>query len=308
MVENFKIKNKKINYEVELYRFIFSVIILLHHSYHVVGKENAIMRAGSLAVEFFFLLSGYLMMNTIEKRNSNDGLIRETIHFVLKKVRGLFPELFLSFSIGFLFVINIQKMDLKMKTMTIFNTLLNDVFMLKMTGLINENQIGGIEILPIVWYVSSMVLSMLFLYPLYAKLGKNRMFRIMMDVLAIIITLYMRGLRNPFGMMGGIYRGNYRCFAELILGTSIYWIKKENYLVNIRCKKILVSILKYSFLLTTIILFALPFGGARKDYLVFVLIYSLLLIVMVNESSNFAEYHRIADWGGAIQCFVVSMS
>ena len=58
------------NGKVELYRFIFSVIILLFHAYladplqpnvNQVGTTLAMFPQGALGVEFFFLLSGFLM-------------------------------------------------------------------------------------------------------------------------------------------------------------------------------------------------------------------------------------------------------
>ena len=53
---------KKRNGKIDLLRFLFAVIVLIYHSRYVVGDEKSLFLGGSFAVEFFFLVSGYLMM------------------------------------------------------------------------------------------------------------------------------------------------------------------------------------------------------------------------------------------------------
>lgn len=63
----------KRNGKIELLRFLFAVIIVLHHSRQLLGDENCLFLGGSLGVEFFFIVSGYLMMSSIEKRKCVRG-------------------------------------------------------------------------------------------------------------------------------------------------------------------------------------------------------------------------------------------
>lgn len=55
------------NGEIDFLRFLFSLIILLRHSSNIVGKEWYPFLGGAFAVEFFFIVSGYLMMASIQK-------------------------------------------------------------------------------------------------------------------------------------------------------------------------------------------------------------------------------------------------
>ena len=55
------------NGEIDFLRFLFSLIILLRHSSNIVGKKWYPFLGGAFAVEFFFLVSGYLMMASIHK-------------------------------------------------------------------------------------------------------------------------------------------------------------------------------------------------------------------------------------------------
>ena len=58
------------NGKIELLRFVFAVIIVIHHSRYIFGDDYSPFLGGSLGVEFFFFVSGYLMMATIAKRNT----------------------------------------------------------------------------------------------------------------------------------------------------------------------------------------------------------------------------------------------
>ena len=51
----------KRNGKIDLLRFLFAVIIVLHHTRYLFGDEHCFFHGGSLAVEFFFIVSGYLM-------------------------------------------------------------------------------------------------------------------------------------------------------------------------------------------------------------------------------------------------------
>ncbi len=55
--------------EIDFCRFVFALVIMLHHSRYVIGYDNSVFIGGSLGVEFFFLVSGYLMMAAVERAN-----------------------------------------------------------------------------------------------------------------------------------------------------------------------------------------------------------------------------------------------
>lgn len=55
------------NLPIDILRLFFAVIIVLHHSRYVLGDENSLFLGGSLAVEFYFFVSGYLLLADVEK-------------------------------------------------------------------------------------------------------------------------------------------------------------------------------------------------------------------------------------------------
>ena len=52
------------NGRIDLLKFLFSICIVLYHSKYLLGDE-LLMPGGNFAVDFFFLCSGYLLMNSI---------------------------------------------------------------------------------------------------------------------------------------------------------------------------------------------------------------------------------------------------
>lgn len=61
--------NKKIhhNLEIDILRFCFSIVVVFHHwSFHG-------FTAGYLAVEFFFIVSGYFFTNSIITKHLSGG-------------------------------------------------------------------------------------------------------------------------------------------------------------------------------------------------------------------------------------------
>ena len=53
---DWKIMRKQHNVTIDFLRFLFSVIVVLHHSRYVLGDDNCYFLGGSLAVEFFFFV------------------------------------------------------------------------------------------------------------------------------------------------------------------------------------------------------------------------------------------------------------
>ena len=78
---NSTIKEK--NHSIEALRFLFMLVICCWHRY---GSEG-LFPHGYLAVEFYFILSGYLLYKSFSKPNS-----LSTIDYTLKKVERFAPE------------------------------------------------------------------------------------------------------------------------------------------------------------------------------------------------------------------------
>ena len=76
------------NINIELWRFIFTILICLLH-FGTKINNTVYFRGGYIAVEFFFILSGYLLMVKVNNNYSDNQL-----DFTLQKIKRLYPHIF----------------------------------------------------------------------------------------------------------------------------------------------------------------------------------------------------------------------
>ncbi len=211
-------KGKRIG-EMEFWRFIFSVIIVFHHSRRLVGNGNALFFNGAYAVEFFFILSGYLLMQSIDRMKNTTGSIgKDTALFIKKKYLSLCPDLFISWILGAAVTIGACGYTFaeagKLLTGGIWEM-----------GLLHMGGLNPAGLNSAVWYLSSMLIAMAILYPILRKY-KNGGRLVLIPLAVVLIFGYLYGefgsLRVPFGWTGFTFRGNLRAIADLGLGVICY--------------------------------------------------------------------------------------
>ena len=217
----------KKNSLIEFMRFIFASIILLFHAgsdagilsnnYHLGRVEVSFFKCGYLGVEFFFVISGLLMaknvFDTLSNNTEDDGLAKETIAILLKKIRSLFPIYLIACVLVSVYFLTIGK-DCLFIIQRIPSLLL-----LQRSGIVEKEYVG------LAWYISSMLLCMAVLYPLLRK-----HYYMFCSVYGPLLGLFLTGyLIHTTGYLGGVsdwigvtYKCNYRAFAELSLGAACY--------------------------------------------------------------------------------------
>lgn len=212
------------NGKIEFLRFIFSFIIVIHHTRYLVGDDQCMFLGGSLAVEFFFIVSGYLMMASIEKKRGqyadSTQLAYETQNFLIKKIRALCPELIIAYVYAFIFVCYAKALSAKEIARLFIDTIF-EFFLIKMSGLYATSLNG------VLWYVSSMLLCMAILYPLIRKFP-DMMKQVVSPLISLLLFGYLCGNfgtpRTPLQWIGFTYKGNVRAMAAICLGVYCYHI------------------------------------------------------------------------------------
>lgn len=237
--------------EIDLFRFVFAFIIVLRHTDALFG-ERLFFEGGAFGVEFFFLVSGYLMMASIDKMNNRPivSLGDETLAYLKRKIASFYPELLLAFGMAFAVQSAAKKLDLIGMIKLACNSFF-EIFLLSHSG------IGGAHIIGPVWYLSTMILVMAILYPLIRKY-QDTMTKIILPLLAIFILAFIVKNYNHFRTPGKWifwgYKGFFRGAGELCLGTVLYWAAQ--WLKTFRFKplmKVLLSLIKWVCWLVVII-------------------------------------------------------
>lgn len=158
-------KNK--NSLIELYRFLFAMWVVWYHSFFVF--KNQYFNHGYIAVEFFFVLSGFFLIKSIDKHN-HKSIFKGLGIFLWKRIKSLG----LPFFIGLLFVFWYMFLE------------------------------GQISLLGYLWYIPCMLLSFAIIY-IIKKLIKNKKVFILI-ILSFVVLSYLL-LYLPVLEGWGLFRG-----------------------------------------------------------------------------------------------------
>ena len=228
MSENRSTRNGKI----ELYRFIFSIYVLLFHYYRYLMQPVEIEEDfrfgfflhGAMGVEFFFLVSGWLMAASVKKRiePSADGSVKfdpaKGLAFMKRKYLSLMPKHIVAFIIAF--IVFVMCKDLSgSSVVTAFINALPNLLLIQNTGL-SFSEPNHVE-----WYLSSMLIAMAVLYPILYK-HYSAFARYVGPLIAVLLCGYMtytdESLTGVFVWTGICFKSVLRAIAEITLGFTAY--------------------------------------------------------------------------------------
>lgn len=219
---DWKIMRKQHNVTIDFLRFLFSVIVVLHHSRYVLGDDNCYFLGGSLAVEFFFFVSGYLLLVGADKAGRKNGAVTngigsETLHFILHKIRSFLPEFLIAWWIGFVLIGVVRQYGV-LDYLKAFGNDFWELTLVKMSGLFTHGIDGAM------WYLSAMLLGMALLYPLL-RTKRDLMTHLVCPLLALFLYGYLCQAeghpRAPIVWLGLCYKGLVRAVAGLCTGVVI---------------------------------------------------------------------------------------
>lgn len=180
-----------------------------------------IFRSASIGVEFFFILSGYLMATNADAQEVAGGAA--TWRYIWKKAKGIYPYYFCGVFLELLGgVLRNSAYTLKDVPYMIW-----DILFLRVAGLQGPkiNMLVGAS-----WYLSAMLLAMWILYPVALRF-KDMFLKVIAPLLAIFImgsfsNLY-GNIRFQLDFENGICLGLLRAIAELCVGCTCYAICKS---------------------------------------------------------------------------------
>lgn len=172
-INNFQHQNNK-NSLIEFYRYLFAMWVVWYHSFFVF--KNQYFNHGYIAVEFFFILSGFYLLKSINKYN-HKSIFKGLGDFLWKRIKSLGMPLI----IGMIFVIWFMFIE------------------------------GKISFFGYLWYIPCMLLSFSIIYIL-KNLIKNDKFFILVILSFVIISyllLYIPILEDwaLFRGLGGVSLG-----------------------------------------------------------------------------------------------------
>lgn len=274
------------NGAIDFWKFVFSVMIVHFHSSNMTDVKDIPFIGAGPAVEFFFLVSGFLMAQSLSKHPRDSMAIgRDSRNFLMHKIRGLCPEVFIAWGIGFV----VQHIGKKNVTVvSVIKDLMSgvwDLFFLRESGL------AGFVANPAAWYISAMLLAMLVLVPLFLK-NQDMFLNVWAPVIAIATLGYLYqnvgNLRGPTDWLGLCYKGLLRAAGELCVGAVCWYICQSLKTVCFsRLGRILLTVLELGCYFI-MILWCYGHKGSKMDFV-------MLLLLAVGVTLTFSRQGILAD-------------
>ena len=213
---------KSRNNLVEFARFLFSLLVVGYHvQFSFSGNAVNFFENGALAVEFFFLISGYFLARSIEKisaqENYNVGL--ESLRFMKNKIKGILPVHIVAI---LAMIIVLLAFDIQNSGRLIVNGL-PSVFLVQMAVVWN----GSYQIALIVpeWYLSAMLITMLFMVPIALLLRKKikGIFCTLVLVGILLVVVIVSGLATKWAFPENLVM-DIRAWGEMCVGMFAYFL------------------------------------------------------------------------------------
>lgn len=272
---------RKFNPEIDLLKFIFSIVIVLYHSKYIFGMEGcSLFPYGFTGVEFFFMVSGFLMVKSSKKFDATK-LGRSTADFIINKIKTIYPHFFFAFIVAFA-VRQVSFFIDKGYDIIDFGkdaiTAISEALFLMKTGV----EFGTIYNGP-TWYIGAMLIGMAVLFPV---LLKHREWFLNIGSLVIAIFCYgyayqVKGTINYLDWSGFTTMSIIRAIAGLCLGCFIYAMVERVQISGISLKrtgKILLWLVEVGLIGLLLAIMQLE-GKNSFDYIAIILILFICFIM-----------------------------
>ena len=260
-------------YSLQFLRFIFICIISIWH----LGDNELNIFKHSVVVEFFFILSGFLLYKTFVK-----SPFTPPIDYAKHRIKRLYCEYFCALIITL--IINIIKEPANYIGQ--MGSLIPEIFMIQSIGIFS----GGIN--PINWYIHVMLISSIFLYALLycnAKYALN----VLIPIIALSGLTYFFSTGNSvvrWETIGCIYLPLLRGLSCMSIGViSSYVFEESNYKYRLR----LFLINLFSCIGLMLIITATRVYEPLDKYVIF---FSPFIIIACFEEKSWLNYFFHFKW------------
>ncbi len=199
----------KRNGKIDLLRFIFAIVIMLHHLgmrtdlFDALGLHFQVVsqRGGGFAVVFFFLVSGALLAKSTDKIVDSADIPKVTTQYLWKKYKYFMTWYIPAFILNFVWDCMRESISGGIKH-SLYN--ISGFFMMQYIGLNGGELYPNGFYVPASWYLSALMICSLVLFPLI--LWKREIFIRIIAPLTSIASLYvLLNYKNRFRIASGLW-------------------------------------------------------------------------------------------------------
>lgn len=216
------------NYYIELLRFIFCVIILLHHSGFVSENGSGIFPSGGVIADAFFMLTGYFACAHMARHSINlENAMGYSVKYTLSKIKRVLP--YTTFGILIVYIpeflhtrgASFGVIVNKLYTMTV------ELLLLPATGIIKMD-LGTVRNAPL-WYLSALLPALpvaMFISLKWKDIFKNYLVWLLPLSIQGWFVVRFGGALPWMDFAGFINSGVIRGFSGIVMGFGIYYMSQ----------------------------------------------------------------------------------
>ena len=284
------------NRAMELYRFLCAVMILCYHcQWYAFRDSDAAFSGFYVFVELFFILSGFLMMNSIRRRSLSGcpHPAEETGRYIKGRVRQLLPQHLLSLCLAAALHLWLLR---DMLPIEVAEAGWPELLLVNIFGFVRDQYVNIV-----CWYLSALVFASLLLYYLILR-SEDAFVKVLAPVL--LVVCYGSLFDRTESLAATIHfarfapnMGFLRALADLTAGVLAYraweWLRP----VSLPHEKLLATLLELSIALCAV--FVLARRGSKLDFLFVPLFFTFVISVFRGKSLWTRLFdNRLSDWLG----------
>ena len=253
---------------------------------------------GAIAVEFFLIISGYLMAVSAAKRMKKRqpySVGTETADFLWHKVKGLLPDVYVAW-IAAIAVFHFAR------HLSVSETVRKVLFSIFDWLFLTQSGMSGYRFNGVTWYLSAMLLAMALLYPLL--IWKRDLF---LSWLAPLIAVFFYGymyqawgnLSGPTSWVGFAMKGFIRAVAAISLGCFCYTLnQKWDRMKPTKLCRVLLTVAECGCYLFAVVMAFLS-GHSKWDFII-VFFFAIGITLSFSQKSGSAQvfWHPCFNWLG----------
>lgn len=264
--------------KISLYKFLFSIMIIVFHVGNVLdyNKFKFNFGSGSIAVDFFFVVSGFFFCRKYVNYKVKNSVGEDSFNYFINRTNRFIKYIIILLIIAIPFSIFCLKFN--------FTSLINAFY--KLLYIPHHTKCGS-EIFGITWYIVAMILVESMLFPFLIKYKKEFVY-IISPIIIILLGSYLLirygHFATPWKMGTILYKGILRSVFEINIGMYLYLISEKISNVKFtKLSKILLLLFEITGYLSIFVLVNLNNAHRRFDVLMLIII-SICILISTNKN------------------------
>lgn len=264
--------------KISLYKFLFSIMIIVFHVGNVLDYNKFKFNFGSrsIAVDFFFVVSGFFFCRKYVNYKVKNSVGEDSFNYFINRTNRFIKYIIILLIIAIPFSIFCLKFN--------FTSLINAFY--KLLYIPHHTKCGS-EIFGITWYIVAMILVESMLFPFLIKYKKEFVY-IVSPIIIILLGSYLLirygHFATPWKMGTILYKGILRSIFEINIGMYLYLISEKISNVKFtKLSKILLLLFEIAGYLSIFVLVNLNNAHRRFDVLMLIII-SICILISTNKN------------------------